>query len=141
MVIGTGMVFCAQSSQLQMCRSVPQIDAFNTRISTSSLPTSGTGTSSSHRPGSRLVFTTAFINFCTRKTRRIRNAGKHESSQVNGFRWDVVASADDVGTTPAACVQRSAPQRRARHAMPNGKVSKVCKIEKLEATVAQQQKQ
>jgi uncharacterized coiled-coil protein SlyX len=25
--------------------------------------------------------------------------------------------------------------------MPNGKVSKVCKIEKLEATVAQQQKQ
>src|SRR6267142_5370653 len=48
-----------------MCTSVPQMDAFNTRISTSSPRTSGTGTSSSHRPGSALAFTTAFIIFCT----------------------------------------------------------------------------
>jgi hypothetical protein len=52
--------------------------------------------------------------------------------------WDVVVSPDQVCTAPAASVQRSAPQPRARHAVPNGKVGKV---EKLEATVAQQQKQ
>src|SRR5207302_9949272 len=50
-----------------MCTSVPQIDAFNTRISTSSPLTFGTGTSSSQRPGSGLAFTTAFIVFCTGK--------------------------------------------------------------------------
>src|SRR6266403_3793005 len=50
-----------------MCTSVPQIDAFNTRISTSSPVTFGTGTSSSQRPGSGLAFTTAFIIFCTGK--------------------------------------------------------------------------
>src|SRR5438105_14686263 len=50
-----------------MCTSVPQIDAFNTRMSTSSPPTFGTGTSSSQRPGSGLAFTTAFIVFCTGK--------------------------------------------------------------------------
>src|SRR5207253_8704881 len=43
------------------------IDAFNTRMSTSSPPTFGTGTSSSQRPGSGLAFTTAFIVFCTGK--------------------------------------------------------------------------
>src|SRR6266853_4848646 len=48
-----------------MCTSVPQIDALRTRMSTSSPRTSGTGTSSSHRPGSALAFTTAFIIFCT----------------------------------------------------------------------------
>src|SRR5213592_260048 len=68
-----------------MCTSVPQMDAFNTRTSTTSPSTSGTGTSSSHRPGSRLAFTTAFINFCTRKTRRIRNAGKQESWRMAGL--------------------------------------------------------
>src|SRR6266481_6700655 len=48
-----------------MCTSVPQIDAFNTRMSTSSPPRLGTGTFSSHRPGSALAFTTAFIVFNT----------------------------------------------------------------------------
>src|SRR5881398_4275930 len=48
-----------------MCTSVPQIDAFNTRMSTSSSLTFGTGTSSSQRPGSALAFTTAFIVFNT----------------------------------------------------------------------------
>jgi hypothetical protein len=52
--------------------------------------------------------------------------------------WDVLVSADQVGTAPSAPVQRSAPQPHARPAMPNGKVGKV---EKLEARVAQQQKQ
>jgi hypothetical protein len=56
--------------------------------------------------------------------------------------WDVVVSPDQGGSAP---VQRRAPQRRSapgaptqRPAMPNGKVGRV---EKLEATVAQQQKQ
>jgi hypothetical protein len=49
--------------------------------------------------------------------------------------WDVVVSPDEGGSAP---VPRSAPQSHARRAMPNGKVGKV---EKLEATVAQQQKQ
>src|SRR5450759_2255320 len=48
-----------------MCTSVPHIDVFKTRRSTSSPCTSGTGTSSSHNPGSALAFTTAFIIFCT----------------------------------------------------------------------------
>jgi len=52
--------------------------------------------------------------------------------------WDIVVSPDQVRTAPGAPVQRSAPQRHVRPAMPNGKVGKV---EKLEATVAQQQKQ
>ena len=39
--------------------------------------------------------------------------------------WDVVASADDVGTAPAASVQRSALQRRARHAIPMAKLAKL----------------
>ena len=52
--------------------------------------------------------------------------------------WDVVVSPDQVRTAPGAPVQRSAPQRHGRPTMPNGKVGKV---EKLEATVAQQQKQ
>ena len=58
--------------------------------------------------------------------------------------WDVVTSPDQVDTAPDAPAQRSAPARRSaplpaarpqRQAMLNGKV------EKLEATVAQQQKQ
>src|SRR5437899_1064872 len=67
MVIGTGIVFCAQASQLYMWTSVPQIDVFVTRMRTSSVPTLGTGTSSSHSPGSARLFTTACIVFCTRK--------------------------------------------------------------------------
>src|SRR6266511_3371042 len=37
-----------------MCRSVPQIPVRSTRMSTSSSPAAGTGTSRSHRPGSAL---------------------------------------------------------------------------------------
>src|ERR1700726_118620 len=65
-VIGTGIVFCAQASQLYICTSVPQIDVLKTRISTSSPFTSGTGTVSSHKPGSAFAFTTACIVFCTK---------------------------------------------------------------------------
>src|SRR5260370_21091200 len=65
MVVGTGIVFCAQASQLYICTSVPQIEVFKMRISTLSELTSGTGTSSSQRPGSALLFTTACIVFCT----------------------------------------------------------------------------
>ena len=50
--------------------------------------------------------------------------------------WDIGPSQG--GGAPGARVPRSAPQRRAYPAMPNGKVGRV---EKLEATVAQQQKQ
>ena len=50
--------------------------------------------------------------------------------------WDVGPSQG--GGAPGARVPRSAPQPRAYPAMPNGKVGRV---EKLEATVAQQQKQ
>src|SRR2546422_1331066 len=67
MVIGTGIVFCAQASQLKMWTSVPQMDVFTTRMSTSSLSTLGTGTSSSQSPSSARFFTTARIVFCTRK--------------------------------------------------------------------------
>jgi hypothetical protein len=45
-----------------MWTSVPQIDAIFTRIRTSLIPISGTGTSSSQSPGSGLLFTSAFIN-------------------------------------------------------------------------------
>src|SRR5580698_5541284 len=60
--MGTGMVRFAQSSHLRMWTSVPQIEAFFTRIRTSLIPISGTGTSSSQSPGSGLLFTSAFIN-------------------------------------------------------------------------------
>src|SRR5262245_15185926 len=51
-----------------MCTSVPQIPVRNTRIRTSLPPISGTGTSSSQRPGSRFDFTSAFIVFFMRTT-------------------------------------------------------------------------
>ena len=46
-----------------MCRSVPQMPVRSTLISTSLMPISGTGTSSSHRPGSALLLTSAFMVF------------------------------------------------------------------------------
>ena len=39
--------------------------SFLIRMRTSSSPSSGTGTSSNHRPGSAFRFTSAFIVFCT----------------------------------------------------------------------------
>ena len=60
--MGTGIVRCAQSSQLYMCKSVPQMPVRSTRISTSLMPTSGSGTSSSQRPGFRSFFTSAFMS-------------------------------------------------------------------------------
>src|SRR5437588_10167848 len=65
MVIGTGIVFWAQASQLYICTSVPQMEVLRTRTRTSSPATSGTGTCSSHNPGSAFAFTTACIVFCT----------------------------------------------------------------------------
>ena len=47
---GTGIVFCAHASHEWMWRSVPQMPVFRTRISTSLMPISGSGTSSSHKP-------------------------------------------------------------------------------------------
>src|SRR6185312_962219 len=44
-----------------MCRSVPQMPVLSTRINTSLMPGSGTGTSSSHRPGFAWLLTRAFI--------------------------------------------------------------------------------
>src|SRR4051794_11426715 len=56
-----GIVRCAQASQLEMCRSVPQIPVRSTRIRTSLMPISGSGTSWSHSPGSGRAFTSARI--------------------------------------------------------------------------------
>src|ERR1700721_4105013 len=44
-----------------MCRSVPQIPVHSTRILTSLMPGSGSGTFSSHRPRSARLLTKAFI--------------------------------------------------------------------------------
>src|SRR3989442_15162823 len=44
-----------------MCRSVQQIRARSTRMSTSLMPTVGLVTSSSQRPGSGLLLTSAFM--------------------------------------------------------------------------------
>ena len=60
--IGTGIVRCAQASHFQMWTSVPQIEVLRILISTSIGPTSGSGTSCSHNPGSAFAFTSAFIN-------------------------------------------------------------------------------
>src|SRR6185437_6730224 len=45
-----------------ICRSVPQIPARKTRMSRSLMPTVGSGTSSSHRPGLASFLTSAFID-------------------------------------------------------------------------------
>src|SRR5919198_3342177 len=45
-----------------MCRSVPQMPVRWTRIRTSLMPISGSATSSSHRPGSARLFTSAFTS-------------------------------------------------------------------------------
>ncbi len=59
--IGTGIVFCAQSSHFQMWMSVPQIAVLRMRIMTSLCPTSGVLTSVSVSPGARVSFASAFI--------------------------------------------------------------------------------
>src|SRR5580698_4396888 len=56
-----GMVFCAQSSHLKICTSVPQMPARCTRMRTSLMPMRGFSTSSSQRPGSFLLLTSAFM--------------------------------------------------------------------------------
>ena len=58
--IGTGIVRCAQASQARMCRSVPQMPVRSTRISTSLMPTSGSGASTSQSPGRASDFASAF---------------------------------------------------------------------------------
>src|SRR6187200_2471652 len=57
---GTGIVRCAQASQRWMWTSVPQMPVLETRIKTSLIPISGSGTSSSQRPGSARLLTSAF---------------------------------------------------------------------------------
>src|SRR5947209_15377343 len=46
-----------------MCRSVPQMPVFSTRISTSLMPMGGLGTSCRERPGLDSAFTSAFMPF------------------------------------------------------------------------------
>src|SRR6266487_3114020 len=70
-----------------MCTSVPQMDAFSTRMSTSSPPTFGTGTSSSQRPGSALAFTTAFIILCTEEKLSTDFADSHQIPQQEFRSW------------------------------------------------------
>src|SRR5882762_11608482 len=45
-----------------MCKSVPQMPVRSMRMRTSLMPTFGSGTSCSHRPGSDLSFTSAFMD-------------------------------------------------------------------------------
>ena len=52
---------CDQSSQLYMCRSVPQMAVLSPLISTSLVRTSGTGTCSIQIPGCGARLTSAFI--------------------------------------------------------------------------------
>src|SRR6266513_940678 len=59
--IGTGIVFCAQSSHFQMWMSVPQMAVLRMRIRTSLWPTSGLFTSTSFRPGPGVTLASAFI--------------------------------------------------------------------------------
>jgi hypothetical protein len=59
MIIGTGIVLLAHSSQFQIWTSVPQIAVLAMRTSTSSGPISGTGSSRSTRPGPDCAFTSA----------------------------------------------------------------------------------
>src|SRR5229473_287709 len=59
-----------------MCRSVPQMPARRTRISTSLMPMVGSGTSSSHSPGSDLLLTSAFIRW--KRARRSPYSGTSE---------------------------------------------------------------
>src|SRR6267143_2765657 len=51
-----------------MCRSVPQMPVHRTRIFTSLMPGSGSGTSSNHRPRAARLFTSAFISVSFGKT-------------------------------------------------------------------------
>src|ERR1700677_1586635 len=60
--IGTGMVFCAQASQLKMCMSVPQIAERRILMRTSLWPTAGSGTSCIQIPGSARALTNAFMS-------------------------------------------------------------------------------
>src|SRR5579885_2963965 len=50
-----------------MWTSVPQIPARRTRIRTSLMPVLGASISSSHKPGSRLLLQSAFMNFHCRQ--------------------------------------------------------------------------
>ena len=59
--MGTLIVRWAQSSQCQMCMSVPQIAVLRMRISTSLGPMVGSATSISQMPGSALALTSAFM--------------------------------------------------------------------------------
>ena len=65
MVYGGTQCDCDHSSHLYICRSVPQIAALVTLISTSLTPTSGIGTSSIQMPGSAYFLTNAFIYLST----------------------------------------------------------------------------
>src|SRR6476619_5425559 len=58
---GGWMVFCAHGSQSAMCRSVPQMPVLCTRIRTSLIDISGSGTSRSSRPGPAVDLTSACI--------------------------------------------------------------------------------
>ena len=62
---GTGIVRWAHASHRWMCTSVPQIPVRLTRIRTSLIPISGSGTSSSQRPASARLLTSAFTSFCS----------------------------------------------------------------------------
>src|SRR5690554_1684651 len=58
-IMGVLMVFCAQSSHLYMCRSVPQMEVLLILMSTSLCPGWGRGTSCIQMPFSARAFTSA----------------------------------------------------------------------------------
>ena len=59
--MGTGIVFCAHSSQLKICISVPQIAVLRIRIITSFGPTTGFGASVIQIPGSLRALVSVLI--------------------------------------------------------------------------------
>src|SRR6266576_1148529 len=74
-----------------MCRSVPQIPAHRTRIFTSLMPGSGSGTSSSHRPRAARLFTRAFISISFGTTIELEQSRRRfptqRSSSSHFFDW------------------------------------------------------
>src|SRR5947209_18214969 len=87
-----------------MCTSVPQIDAFWTRIRTSLGPTSGTGTSCNSSPSARWAFTTAGIVLLMRLklgATPLRAKPPRCLLSTSSFRM-VLGHARDAGSSPDA---------------------------------------
>src|SRR5260370_22171254 len=100
-----------------MCRSVPQMPARRTLIRTSLIPISGSGTSSSHSPGSRLLLTSAFI-----LVGQVGNLRPIDNRPVKIFlikRQADYQSAGRLPTCPTSLLRHVLPQIPMRHLEPH----------------------